>query len=251
LITKNKKHAVVFLTALAAATGSLSATAAERTACHYWPPGNVVPDMSGPLLFSGTPESFFSPFNARDGIFLRPGVCPKVLRTWHQAGPFVTKRTDHDYATNFYERTFSDHFSPSADGSCITTHSKFTLDEAGYGTGSGVICATEFNGPTISVESLQVKVGKRAFVRAKIMRNGAPHRGSVKLELQVQPGSGRLDPDCALGVNSNSEGIAECGYTAPDKPIVETVIAKAYDEETRGTITVTPPSIVVGFFNGV
>jgi hypothetical protein len=114
-----------------------------------------------------------------------------------------------------------------------------------------VICATEFNGPTISVESLQVKVGKRAFVRAKIMRNGGPHRGSVKLELQAQPGSGRLDPDCALGVNSNSEGIAECGYTAPDKPIVETVIAKAYDEETRGTITVTPPSIVVGFINGV
>ena len=176
------KRVLIFLTALVASAAGPSAVAAEKTRCAFlW--GNVDAG-SGDVPFVIDGVDWFYPATARDQNEPGPpGYCPSIQTTRHQAGPFVIKGEDSnkpwDFVTDFYEVTSSG--GPrQKDGSCHTGRRGFNIDADGNGEGNGIACGTYVNLPTVSIEPLQVKVDKRGYLRVKMMRKGAPFRGSVR-----------------------------------------------------------------------
>lgn len=207
------------------------------------------------------PQDFFWPSTATDAGWSVGSSCPGTsMTTTHEKGPIPGSDKYFDYETNYFRVVaYHGHLS---DGRCraspllIWNRGLSGPDSGGeYGTG-GIICATRFNGPQLSVAPLTVVAKKTGTVKVRLFRGqqGVGGGSLLKTSLAFNAEGGRAwCPEV-----TDSEGYASCRYEAPPKPTVDRLTAKwfyAADTTPRataeGTITVIPPTVVVGLFNGV
>ncbi len=118
------------------------------------------------------------------------------------------------------------------------------------------MCATRFNGPALSAQSITVPVKKSRPLPSMIrLARPAGGVGAQYVKVTLEPAAERWRLACRTHTDAN--GDLYCSYTAPDQPTVHTYKATwAFERKedfssAQGTITVTPPTVVVGFFNGV
>ena len=205
---------------------------------------------------------FFFPANNFDFREVNPDPerCDAAWTTSFLSGPYLSSDELFDYALTLYsaEREYP---YPRRNGNCIEIYkSRFVPGGGQNGEGDfelgGPVCSVRSNGPSVSVESQVMRIKKGRMIRARLMRNGNPIRGKdVKLELtNTRPGSGTIETQCQR--QTDSDGYISCFYHAPDRPTVDKIkatwIYNALEPRTdEGTITVTPPTVVLGFFNGV
>lgn len=181
---------------------------------------------------------------------------PETLTTVQSAGPFSALDGAYLYEVTYHDRVYTRSWSNQ--GQCVvqTSTSKFSgvdangnNDDSGC-TGAGTICAVRLDGPRVVIAPLTLRVDKKAPMPVKVMTGDAlVHSQPVQMELVPASVNGRLTcPEM-----SDWNGELNCQYSAPKKPVVETVSAKCRDcaQPMTTTITVTPKPLVLGFFNGV
>jgi hypothetical protein len=112
----------------------------------------------------------------------------------------------------------------------------------------------------LSWKPLTVRATKGAVLRGRVMRNGVPvSNAGVNATLMPAASGYSGSLNCPAANLSDKDGYVACAYRAPAVPLQQAVIGESqlnWDRDkpyarAEGTITVLPPQIVLGFFNGV
>jgi len=217
------------------------------------------------------PTIVFDSVSSEEVVYPSEGSgCGYTQRTERQMGPYHAADADgiFDYLVTFYS-FFYRGYPPSNPRCARTSENRWELTNEpptrvdglpsdpvldAVWHGSTPVCAARLNGPTLGVESARIVAGKYRPIQIKLTRpehGVAEQRVSVEL-MPTGPQRGYL----TCNPRTDSQGSLQCGYWAPSIPTVDRIRAVWHHENkdrqaAEGTITVTPPSVVVGFFNGV
>ena len=194
-------------------------------------------------------DGMFWPANASDWSGVSSSGCPEFRTTTEVQGIFAGSDDWYGYEITFHAQRVS-HGVRNSDGSCRVGEDRWYLGDPDS-IGTGVVCSRVVNRPQLEIEPLTLRVNRLRTLRLRATRNGTGvARLPVQLQILAQEGSGALAGYC--GGNTNANGYFDCLYRAPQRPITDTAQASSSDAPTvEGAIKVVPPSVVVGFFNGV
>ncbi|HEY2254718.1 MAG TPA: hypothetical protein VGI11_03695, partial [Variovorax sp.] len=255
---------------MAIALFSIAASAQAETRCLMLY-GDI--NISPPLAVSPTfvypedidPANFMQSATERDGPTGRSNACgAETLMTVQSGGPYAYVDTNpyhsgdgggYAYGVTYHDRITT---TPWLDrGLCKVNTSVDAfhgVDENGFGddaSGAGTVCVTRLGGPDMVIEALTLRVGKSAPLRVSVMTQGIPIAWkNAHVELTPAAVNGRL----SCPARTDAQGYLSCFYEAPaKKATVETVTGNCggCNAPAHGTIIVTKPPTVLGFFNGV
>jgi len=275
---QRRSAALAAMTIICAGAWHGAAVGDEQVCTPYGAGSQMSIQAAGPVIykaFADWGKGYLERNFEREPTALTGGIstyCGTKVKMDLQMGPFTTRDELFDYSVAFYsltgpvlpcgsQKVYSwkktgeysaplyeiPNYPPDPEYNAVLT----TEDEAML-----PLCATRFNGPALSAQSIVAIAKKRRSLPSMIrLARPAEGVGGQYVKVTLEPAAERWRLDCRAYTDPN--GDLYCSYTAPDRPTVHTYKATwAFERKedfssAQGTITVIPPTVVVGFFNGV